>query len=315
MGGLYKKVLTVILVTGIVTGIYLFLKIYKNTLFALPANTNIPQNNVVDVPSEPVPISQPVIPEPETIEYYLYTVSETTPLLQLKKDLGPEKFAIVLALNHVDAKFVGKDSKLIVPTKFPDNIQNFLLDYSPFPKKNDLLINVPKIILISQKFQYLAVYQNGILVYSAPVSTGKKSTQTPNGLFTANWKAKKSTSTVDSSWILPWVVNLDNFDGISMHQYELPGYPASHSCIRMREIDAMWVYDFVDQWILSDDGKDVAVHGTPVIIFDNYEYGKLRPWFNLVEDPTYLNINEEYMNNVLQPFVDKVLDYSNKMVN
>lgn len=320
-----QKILILVFVIIIAFGVYYFFKLgVINTPFTLQESPN--QNKIAGNVDNPTP--EPIVAEPAPVipeigEYYLYTVSETDTINKLKKELnkelgindGDEKFKLVLAINHIDSKFVGKGTKLVVPKKFPDDLQNFLLNYSPFPKNLPQLNSVPKIILISQKIQYIAAYENGILVYSAPVSTGKKSTQTPSGLFTANWKAKKSTSTVDSSWILPWVVNLDNFDGISMHQYELPGYPASHSCIRMREADAKWIYDFANQWQLTSDGKSVAVHGTPVLIFDSYEYGKVRPWYNLTSDPNFLNINEADLNIKLEPFMDKILNYNKEVLN
>lgn len=306
-----QKTLIIVLIVIAAFGLYYFFKPHT-ALAPLELQKNPNQNQVIDTVAEPAP--EPVIIAPETNEYYLYTISDTNTLASLKKELGAEKFAIVLALNHVDYKFVGKDTKLVVPKKFPDNIQNFLLDYSPLPKNLPQLSGVPKFILISQKVQYIGAYENGILVYSAPVSTGKKSTQTPNGLFTANWKAKRTISTVDSSWILPWAVNLDNFEGISMHQYELPGYPASHSCIRMREIDAKWIYDFTNQWQLTPDGKSILTHGTPVVIFGNYEYGKTRPWFNLPTDPDYLNITDTEVNTVIEPLMEKIIAYTKENI-
>ncbi len=312
-----QKILILVAILIIAFGLYYFFKQNINKVRPVPNKTPA-QDQVVNT-ANPEPVVPVVTEIPEIGEYYLYTVSETDTVNKLKKELdvngGDEKFKLVLAINHIDSKFVGKGTKLVVPKTFPDNLQNFLLNYSPFPKNIPQLNSVPKSILISQKIQCIAAYENGVLVYSAPVITGKKSTQTPNGLFTANWKAKKSTSTVDSSWILPWVVNLDNFDGISMHEYELPGYPASHSCIRMREIDAKWFYDFVNQWQLTPDGKSIAVHGTPVLIFDSYEYGKVRPWLNLAADSNHLNINENDLNNKLAPFMDKILNYAKEVVN
>jgi len=35
-----------------------------------------------------------------------------------------------------------------------------------------------------------------------------------------------------------------NKRGHSFHQYELPGHPASHGCIRLLERDATWIYDW-----------------------------------------------------------------------
>lgn len=246
--------------------------------------------------------------------YYLYTISETETLAKLKKEIekdgSDENFKKVLALNRLDQKFIGMGLKLVVPQNFPEHEFAF----SAFPGSLSILNNVPKIVLISQKNQAFAVYQAGQLIRTGPVSTGKKSTQTPNGLFTANWKAKTTNSTIDGSWVLPWYVNLDNFEGISMHQYELPGHPASHSCIRMYENDARFIHDFVDQWNLSSDGASIIKHGTPVLIFGDYEYDKVRPWLNLVTEPNYLNMSEADLTKVLEPHMQNILGFVQEMI-
>ncbi|HEY6403600.1 MAG TPA: L,D-transpeptidase, partial [Blastocatellia bacterium] len=82
---------------------------------------------------------------------------------------------------------------------------------------------------------------------------------------------------------LPWYFNLDNKQGISFHQYDLPGYPASHGCVRLLEEDAAWIYGWADQWKLSADRR-VETQGTPVIVFGKYDYGKQAPWKQLVTD-------------------------------
>lgn len=297
-----KKVKNIVVsIVFIIIGLFVFY-LFKFRQISNSIIQNNPPNTVKNTDSVNSVVDEPFLEPQQKTEYYLYTVSETTPLSQLKNDLSREDFQTMLAINRIDEKFIGIGSKLVVPKTFINNSNsttNTFINYSPFPRNILLLASVPKIILISQKFQAFGVYENGNLIYSGPVSTGKQSTKTPNGLLNANWKSRKTISTIDSSWILPWAVNLDNFEGISMHQYELPGRPASHSCIRMKNDDAMFVYNFVDQWQLSNDGNTVVTKGTPVIIFGDYEYDKVRPWINLVSDPNYLNISETKINNVL----------------
>src|SRR2546423_9580472 len=71
---------------------------------------------------------------------------------------------------------------------------------------------------------------------------------TPRGLYYTNWKSRERTSSIDSLWQLKWVVNLESREGISVHQYGLPGRPASHSCVRLAEDDAAWLYPWVARW-------------------------------------------------------------------
>ena len=64
----------------------------------------------------------------------------------------------------------------------------------------------------------------------------------------------------------------------------LPGYPASHGCLRLLADDAAWIYGWADQWTLSTDRSRVEDYGTPVIVFGKYDYGKQAPWKLLVTD-------------------------------
>ena len=69
-----------------------------------------------------------------------------------------------------------------------------------------------------------------------------------------------------------------------MHQFFLPGYPASHACVRMQAKDAKWIFDWADTWKVSAKTGTVTKTGTPVIIFGDYAYGTTQPWLNLPID-------------------------------
>jgi lipoprotein-anchoring transpeptidase ErfK/SrfK len=104
------------------------------------------------------------------------------------------------------------------------------------------LENVKKFVFFPYPIQAFGVYEYGNLIKWGPTSMGKKSTPTKKGLMFANWKKEVAISTVSDEWKLRWNVNVANFDGIGWHQYAMPGYPASHSCLRMLEEDAKWMY-------------------------------------------------------------------------
>jgi hypothetical protein len=163
----------------------------------------------------------------------------------------------------------------------------------------------------------MPAYENGILVRFGGVSTGKESTQTSSKLFFTNWKGKLVVSSIDDGWLLPWAFNLDNFAGVSMHQYELPGYPASHSCVRMSEEDAKWVYEWADQWILSPKEKLLA-SGTPVLVFGKYHYAEKAPWKRLPEDNKAINIPLEDIQKEIAPHTEEIkqkLEQRNTILN
>lgn len=211
---------------------------------------------------------------------------------------------IILALNRVDERFIRKPDSIVVP----DTILNDKLLYSPFPKHLDILESVKKILLVDQRVQAFAAYEFGNLIYWGPASTGKKSTPTPNGLFHTNWKSKKTISTDNEEWILKWYFNLENFRGVSFHQYELPGYPASHACVRLLEEDAYWIYYWAEQWILTKDGEFIIAYGTPVIIFGEYDFKGIKPWLLLPTEPEKALVDEQELTEVINKHILTILN-------
>jgi hypothetical protein len=76
---------------------------------------------------------------------------------------------------------------------------------------------------------------------------------------------------------MQWYFNFDNKEGLSLHQYDLPGYPASHQCIRLLESDARWLYDWGEEWTLGKKPWQVLKWGTPLLILNQYAYGSKPP--------------------------------------
>lgn len=221
---------------------------------------------------------------------------------------------IILTLNRVDKNRVRYLDSLVVP----DTILNDKNYYSPFPQHIELLEKVNKILLIDQGIQAFAAYENGNLIKWGATSTGKKSTPTPNGLFAANWKAKKTISTDNEEWILYWYFNLENKRGVSLHQYELPGYPASHACARLIAEDGRWIYYWANQWILTADGEHIIAYGTPVIIFGDYNFRGVKPWKLLPSDSSKAMVDEEELENEIQKHILTILsrqEHRDKILN
>jgi len=219
-----------------------------------------------------------------------------------KKYTERERYAI-LALNRLDSKSKWNSDTLVVPAK----IDTTLMAYSPFPMQLDVLSEVKKFVVFSYPIQAYGVYSNGTLVKWGPTSMGKKTAQTTRGLMFANWKKKLAISTVKSEWKLPYNFNIHNTHGIGWHQYDLPGYPASHSCLRLLMKDAIWLYSYADTWILNPGGATTQANGTPVIVFGDYPWGKRKPWRNLLNDPNANNISVEEMTNLIKPHVEKMV--------
>jgi hypothetical protein len=76
------------------------------------------------------------------------------------------------------------------------------------------------------------VYRNGILIGRSTVSTGSKGRSTPPGVFTILEKKQEHYSKKYNNAPMPNMQRL-TWTGIAMHSGQLPGYPASHGCIRL----------------------------------------------------------------------------------
>ncbi|MDR4895045.1 MULTISPECIES: L,D-transpeptidase [unclassified Chryseobacterium] len=222
---------------------------------------------------------------------------------EFSKKYSVEERTAILALNRLDSKSKWNSDTLVVPAK----IDTTLMAYSPFPMQLDVLNGVKKFVIFSYPIQAFAVYSNGSLVKWGPTSMGKKAAQTTRGLTFANWKKKLAISTVSSEWKLPYNFNIHNIGGIGWHEYTLPGYPASHSCLRLLRRDAQWLYSYADTWILNPGGATTKARGTAVMVFGDYKWGGRKPWRNLLDDPNANNISVEELTKLLEPDVPKML--------
>lgn len=90
----------------------------------------------------------------------------------------------------------------------------------------------PLLILVSRDDQLVYVYRNGIEIARSTVSTGKPGHGTPTGVFQILQKAKDHHSSIYKGAPMPYMQRL-TWDGIALHAGNLPGYPASHGCVRL----------------------------------------------------------------------------------
>lgn len=97
------------------------------------------------------------------------------------------------------------------------------------------------IIAISINRQQLKIYDTNGFFAEAPVSTGMKGHPTPMGVFSVIQKQKWHHSNIYSGAPMPYMQRI-TWSGIAMHAGVLPGYPASHGCIRMPDAFAIKMY-------------------------------------------------------------------------
>lgn len=244
---------------------------------------------------------------PLTVTYTAWPIKKVdTAVKAFKAKYSGQDRWTILALNRIDEANMHRADTLIIPdTIFAD----FNL-YSPFPFDMPVLKDVNKMVIFSYAIQAFAAYEHGRLVYWGPTSMGAKIHPTPTGLHFTNWKAKETISTVDDEWKLKWNFNIENKEGVGWHQYALPGYPASHSCLRMLEDQAKWMYSWANQWIVKGVGgqSTVVAQGTPVIVYGAYPFGTRRPWLHLLNDPKANIISEADLEKEIQPHLQRILE-------
>jgi lipoprotein-anchoring transpeptidase ErfK/SrfK len=137
--------------------------------------------------------------------------------------------ALTLALSSLHAQ--------AAPQAMPANTPSEALKPGQWVWYAEAVPQGPMLMLVSITQQKAYLYRNGVRVAVTTVSTGMKGHDTPTGVFTILQKNKdhKSSLYKDSQnrpAAMPYMQRL-TWDGIALHSGNLPGYPASHGCVRM----------------------------------------------------------------------------------
>jgi len=90
----------------------------------------------------------------------------------------------------------------------------------------------PVLLIVNTKTQRATVYRNGIPIAASTVSTGRPGYNTPTGVFTILEKHVEHYSSKYDNAPMPYMQRL-TWRGVALHAGNLPGYPASHGCIRL----------------------------------------------------------------------------------
>jgi len=111
----------------------------------------------------------------------------------------------------------------------------------------------PLLAVISLGSQHVAIYSDDGLVARSRVSSGKRGLRTPTGVFSIIQRHRHHHSNIYSGASMPYMQRI-TWSGIAMHASgSVPGYPASHGCIRLP-------YSFAKRlWGLTKMGTRVIV--------------------------------------------------------
>jgi hypothetical protein len=96
----------------------------------------------------------------------------------------------------------------------------------------DIAPEGPVTLIVSLRTQRAYIYRNGVPIGVSTVSSGRPGHDTPTGIFTILQKDRDHKSNLYSDAPMPFMQRL-TWGGIALHAGNLPGYPASHGCIRL----------------------------------------------------------------------------------
>ncbi|MFC3592517.1 L,D-transpeptidase family protein [Novosphingobium piscinae] len=118
------------------------------------------------------------------------------------------------------------------------------------------------LIVISKASQRMDAFRQGEPWLTAPVSTGRSGHRTPAGVFPILEKRRFHRSNLYSNAPMPFMQRL-TMGGIAIHAGRLPGYPASHGCIRVSAAVARTLFD-----VTSSRDTVVVIVNEPVTSAD-----------------------------------------------
>lgn len=176
--------------------------------------------------------------------YYCYTVKRGDSWTKLFPDENNRLSA--MKINRMNGELY-RGLTIAIPKHFGSNF----MDHAPFPENGDVTGN--KYIIVSlSKLAFGAYNENGQLQYWGPVSGGKgycpdirRGCHTPTGHFAIYNKGGAgcvSTKFPVGRGGAPMPYCMFFHGGFALHgSYDVPGYNASHGCVRMYKDDAKWL--------------------------------------------------------------------------
>lgn len=113
----------------------------------------------------------------------------------------------------------------------------------------------PLVIVVSLPEQMAHVYRGGVRIGRSTISSGKPGHETPTGVFPILQKRRVHHSNLYNNAPMPFMQRL-TWDGVALHAGQIPGYPASHGCVRLPKQFAEKLFE-------------VTEHGVNVVVADD----------------------------------------------
>ena len=93
-------------------------------------------------------------------------------------------------------------------------------------------VGAPLMAIVSLSNQRVTIYDADGWILRAPVSSGQPGYETPAGIYSVIQKEEEHYSNLYDDASMPFMQRI-TWSGIALHAGPLPGYPASHGCVRM----------------------------------------------------------------------------------
>ena len=169
----------------------------------------------------------------ESIRTFVYSV----PSLKEKPIPAQDRIALIngmhyLLIVHGSGNISTDKDKIFVPLDYSIEPQ-ILPDFLPEAAKHE------KYILIDRRQQYLGLYEWGNLKHCFPICSGIKNS-TPLKNFEVNYMDEHHNSTIYEQAPMDHALNIGS--AYFIHEGIVPGYPASHGCIRLFPLDARFLF-------------------------------------------------------------------------
>jgi hypothetical protein len=180
-----------------------------------------------------VPCVEVMLESGESIMTFVHSV----PSLHKKSLIAQDKIALINRMHYLlvvngSGNISTEKNKIFVPLEYsiePKILPEFLSEAA----------NHEKYILIDRRQQYLGLYEWGILKHCYPISSGT-SNSTPLKRFMVSHMDQVHNSTIYDQAPMDHALNIGN--AYFIHEGIVPGYPASHGCIRLFPLHARFLF-------------------------------------------------------------------------
>lgn len=173
----------------------------------------------------------------------------------------------VFAAGVVALPLIGAAARAQLVNKTAEQLRNGEFNWHPERSPDG-----PVILIVSIPDQLVHVYRNGVRIGASTCSTGKPGHRTPTGVFKILEKDKHHRSSTYSNAPMPNMNRL-TWSGIALHAGNLPGYPASHGCVRLPMQFSELLYGITRKGmtvVIADDHSQPAAVTHPGMVLGDY---------------------------------------------